>query len=462
MNESTKLLEVPSGGEINENNTNELDSALSNTDANVEKLQRITWFDASMHLIKGNLGPGCLSIPYAFISSGWLLGSSLFLLVASQGIYSMCLLTFCKRLAPDHCITFMDVAQFALGKQGQRVVQALLFLMQGGVCTVFLALISTNLQAQTGMGHVAGVFVTTIALLGVVLLQNLKDLRLLSATANLFMITAIATSAIAGMRTFMAEDLPPPIPVATSEPGDIATFVSTMFFAFEGMGLVLPVENSFTTGYASQEEAVRANRRFGKWVLPLAMSTVAGLFLLIGTAASVGFPDLDSGSITAYLAQQFPDQPWFGFVNILVIVAVFFTFPLQLTPVMEVLDEWFAPGCRPRFITNDDDSTINASCFGAHEWIARRYMVVFGCTTVVLAVENLSLLISLFGAVGQTGLALLPCLIHLNLQWQGIAPKHNVLTLVDIFTIGFSLLVMVSGVIFSVHQIIEEWNNRDN
>lgn len=155
------------------------------------------------------------------------------------------------------------------------------------------------------------------------------------------------------------------------------------------------------------------------------------------------------------------------------------------------MDEWFAPGCRPLCCTDntlststgtsaedpegpydlEDDEVVDLnvdvfiddmapynppSCFGPYEWIFRRYMVVFGCAAVVLVVDNLSLLIALFGAVGQTGLALLPCLIHLNLQWQGTVPKHNIFTLLDVMTIGFSLLVMISGVFFSVQQIIEE------
>jgi len=341
--------DTPFESEIDVSNNHDFHSALSNTSSQVhnpgtpiiletadeEQVQRITWFDASMHLIKGNLGPGCLNIPHAFALSGWLLGTGLFLLVAIQGIYSMYLLTFCKRLLPVRCHTFMDVAHYALGKPGQRTVQCLLFVLQTGVCCVFLSLIATNLQAQTDMGHTACVVFTTIALLGVVLLQKLKDLRWLSAIANVFMITAIVTSAVAGIRQFISDDLPPPPRVATSEPGDIATFVTAMFFSFEGIGLVLPVEKGFTAGYVSREEEVRANRWYGTRVLPLAMSVVATLFLLIGTTASWGFPDLTSGSITAYLAQRFPDQAWFGFVNILVMLAVLLTFPLQLTPAME-------------------------------------------------------------------------------------------------------------------------------
>ena len=457
--------------------------------------QRINWFEASMHLIKGNLGPGCLNIPHAFVLSGWLLGCVLFIIVALQGIYSMFILTYCKSLLQEkrvHVHTFMDVAKAALGKKGQTVVQSFLFVLQAGVCCVFLSLITTNLKVQTGLsGNVCILFVT-FALLGIVLLRFLKDLRWLSTTANVLMFLAITTSAIAGIiHALHPEADQSQHKVATSNAGDIATFVSSMFFSFEGIGLVLPVENCYTAAYASMEEELKANKRYRSRVLVGAMSTVAFLFLWIGVSASLGFPDITSGSITAYLEERFPDQPWFSVVNSLVMLAVFLTFPLQLTPAMEVLDDWFGPGCQPTCGCNwtvpfdteardglviervdssdrhredalleqaDEDHilTTRPSCFGGNEWIFRRYLVVFGCAVIVLVVDDLGLLMSLFGAVGQTGLALMPCLIHYNLQKQGIAPKSKFLSVLDIFTIGFSFVVMISGLVFSVRRIVQE------
>jgi amino acid transporter len=306
------------------------------------------------------------------------------------------------------------------------------------------------------------------------------------------MLIAIMTSAIAGILQVVhhGDQLPTPHKAATSNIGDIATFASSMFFSFEGIGLVLPVENSYTAAYSSREEELQANQRYRSKVLVGAMSTVALLFLWIGISASLGFPDITSGSITAYLEERFPDQPWYGVVNSLVILAVFLTFPLQLTPAMEVLDEWFGPGCQPlcgcdwtpSMDTEDHDGLIIErvdstdahradallevatpdavvtyySCFGEYEWLVRRYLVVFGCAVVVLIVDDLGLLMSLFGAVGQTGLALMPCLIHWNLQRQGVAPKSTILSLLDLFTIGFSLVVMITGVMFSVQRIIEK------
>jgi hypothetical protein len=238
------------------------------------------------------------------------------------------------------------------------------------------------------------------------------------------------------------------------------------------------------------------------------MSFVATLFLLIGVTASLGFPDIVSGSITAYLEANNDDNAWFGIVNALVIVAVFLTFPLQLTPAMEVLDEWIVPGtmcCRNDNNDDDDDDGGNTNdglmvviqrvdstdhhradallspntpgdndnddddigivgstfptralfswFFAGQEWILRRYLFVLGCTLVVLLVDDLGLLMALFGAVGQTGLALLPCVIHRTLQAQGVAPKHRLKSILDVITISFSVLVMISGLFFSIQRI---------
>ena len=195
-------------------------------------------------------------------------------------------------------------------------------------------------------GNGVCVSVVTVALLGIVLLRFLKTLRWLSTTANAFMFIAILTAAIAGILEIVNNDDLPAPPKATNNAGDVATFVSSMFFSFEGIGLVLPVENSFvvaesSSSSSSREANTRANYQYRTRVLPGAMGTVGTLFLLIGLSASWGFPDNKSGSITAYLEERYPDQPGFGAVNSLVMVAGFLTLHVQLTLSMKVLEDWY-------------------------------------------------------------------------------------------------------------------------
>ena len=64
-----------------------------------QKHPMLSSVDASMHLMKGNLGPGCLNLPHAFAllihggstgtRNGFLLSLVFFFTVIVQGIYSM-------------------------------------------------------------------------------------------------------------------------------------------------------------------------------------------------------------------------------------------------------------------------------------------------------------------------------------------------------------------------------------
>jgi len=600
--------------------------------------KRISEFDAIQHLIKGNLGPGCLNIPHAFALSGWVLGLFLFTLVALQGIYSMILLVYCKQwlrqdrkriqremldrlqagIGDDNenengaesrgdnnstssngeIRTFMDVAHATHGRAGSICVQVLLFVLQAGVCCVFLSLIATNLHASVPSWESEWcVCLVTVLLLIVVLVKDLKELKWLSLGANCLMVAAILTASLSGLWVLLSSssetdddndnhndnnsDGEETVRVKrwTGNPAAIATFIASMFYSFEGIGLVMPVENSFvgydiedneadgnpsgSSGHHQElpsnnnndEEELRKVSRIRAFVNPVlvgSMSTVAGLFLLIGSTCGPAFPDIVDGSVTAYLTRKYPNSQWYQIINASVMVAVFLTFPLQLTPAMEVLAEWFGPGCDPvccgssngsgllccawgggaglrrdgprgngrhtvvsqtddgnddrdgedlfrdeaagvgtgrseqqqhhdlhrngLFVTDASascDNNANAvpgglrfdghagtlpknSCFGNHEWIFRRYLVVFGCALVVLSVNDLGLLMSLFGALGNTGLAAMPCLIHWKLVQTGIAPMNFLLLAVDVGTMGMSLGVAITGVVFSVQEILHK------
>lgn len=513
---------------------------------------RIGAWDASMHLIKGNLGPGCLNLPHAFGASGWLLGSCLFVTIAIQGIYSMTLLAEIKQALNDNASgptstmhfndspnyemssyqrrrrsdrtesqprrdntdetpqqqvsTFMDVAELSLGSRGKAIVQVFLFILQTGVCCVFLSLIATNLNAESPtLKQGTSILLVTLALLVVVWLRNLKDLRWLSASANFLMIVSIGTAVVAAVRQIRAEQVPLP-PKGTEDLGEIATFTSSLFFAFEGIGLVLPVENAFVGKKIEGSSATilqSRNEEYRTRVLPRAMTVVATLFGVLGITGSWAFPDIQNGSITAYLAETFPDSNWFRIVNALVMVAVFLTFPLQLTPALEVLAEWTSSSresehdsspssnacvaeddaedeeagdqtTAPRrkglqLLPTADDTTVEETIAASstppidhvdpwwkqYSWIIPRYILVLACAIVVGLVNDLGLLMSLFGAVGQTGLAAMPCLCHLALQRKGkIARAPSWKTLMDLCTILFATLVMLFGVIVSVERIL--------
>ena len=217
---------------------------------------------------------------------------------------------------------------------------------------------------------------------GLVLLRWIHDLSWLNATANAFMILAIATATIAGLIQFVQnqqqqqndnndnwQDQPTQYDVqedndstqsssssssSRSLVSRISTFAADMFFAFEGIGLVLPVENSFSAGRSptgtlttrtttspttttdpmtrttsslpttttttrrqKQEQSpsslvptTSSSSSSFSTLLIQSMTTVAALFAVIGISASLGYPHIQSGSVTAFLKHEHADNPW--------------------------------------------------------------------------------------------------------------------------------------------------------
>ena len=100
----------------------------------------------------------------------------------------------------------------------------------------------------------------------------------------------------------------------------------------------------------------------------------------------------------------------------------------------------------------EEDSLAQRRC-GVPIWILRRWTFVAVCSLVVYSVDNLSVLIGLFGAIGQTGLAAMPCAIHLALQSCGVLPKSRWRTLVDFSILIFCGCVMLFGVASSIDEM---------
>jgi hypothetical protein len=91
----------------------------------------------------------------------------------------------------------------------------------------------------------------------------------------------------------------------------------------------------------------------------------------------------------------------------------------------------------------------------SYAWLWRRWGLVVLMTVIVLMIDNdVSLLMGLFGAVGQTGLAGMPCAIHLALQYQVRVPRHTLMSIVDLLILLLTLVVMVAGCAVSVLKIV--------
>lgn len=103
-------------------------------------------FATIVHLCKGNVGPGAMSLPYGFARTGTYLSPLFFALVASICTYNMDLLLFCKSAVNNQMpMSFGQVGGDIIGKRGQVLINFFLVAMQLGICCVYFTFIATNL-----------------------------------------------------------------------------------------------------------------------------------------------------------------------------------------------------------------------------------------------------------------------------------------------------------------------------
>lgn len=118
-------------------------------------------------------------------------------------------------------------------------------------------------------------------------------------------------------------DLAPDMVIA--RPGSSPLFFATAVYSFEGIANMLPVENSL-----KDREQV--------WpLLYISMACVGFVYAAVGLLSYLAWPKVTAGSITAELAATRPGIIT-GLSSWMVIVAVIFTFPVQLFPAVELLE----------------------------------------------------------------------------------------------------------------------------
>jgi proton-coupled amino acid transporter len=240
-----------------------------------------------------------------------------------------------------------DVGQRAYGARGRQFVEISLVASQLGFCCVYLNFIAVNLKEI--MWTLSNCDITLPAW-GLILAQMpfcialsfVRDLEFFSLTNAIatFLITSglfyiigyciyhLGTNGLAGL---VEED--PPVGHGNVELGGVFLFKPMTFplfagsciYAFEGIGLVLPL-------WTTTSEELRPRYK------AVLNETIAGLlmfYLFIGTIGYLSFGDDVSAAVSSDLPH---DSAFTILVQLGYCVALLFTYPLMLFPVIQVAE----------------------------------------------------------------------------------------------------------------------------
>lgn len=375
-----------------------------------EDRKKISWTEAYVQLVKGNLGPGCLALPFAFSHCGLMESTITFFVVITIVIFGMVSLVECKRSIRSHSAavaspeTYSEVAFELLGQRGKWTTDLFLVLLQGGVCAVQVDFVSTNLHVilpDISQRMLAFMSLPVFIILSTILsLKRLTPFVTVALAAMVSAVTVVLVLAVSQMyeQGIQTKNL------QKWNLMNLPVLFGAVLYAFEGITIVLPIETQM-----AQPEKIHS-------VLLSAMGTVAGIFFAVAMLCYLAFGVIQSGSVTAELEWRGVDVNVLTLINLLLVVATVLAYPLQLVPIAEVLEDYL--DAKPRqyqMVPSADGSPV---MHAEHNVLERRFFRI-GITIIAVALaivfsSRIGLAMALVGSFAGAGLGLvLPTAMNL-------------------------------------------------
>ncbi|XP_048517035.1 proton-coupled amino acid transporter-like protein CG1139 isoform X2 [Dendroctonus ponderosae] len=394
---------------------------------------------ALIHLLKSSLGTGILAIPRAFKSAGLLVG-----LFGTIIIGLLCTHTIHILVRASHKVCaksklpslgFADTAEEAFrtgpkplrpwsrfAKNFVEIALVLTYYCGNAVYIVFITVSMTKLFSyyfpETATWDQYFKLMILIPLIICCQVRELKHLVPFSFLANTMMVVAfgitlyyifydIGQVQLADRKMFNGWE-------------GIPSFFSTVLFAMEGIGTIMPVENSMVEP-----------RFLGcPGVLNSAMSVVVCLYTAIGFFGYYKYGESTEATITRNLpSSEIAAQ----IVQASISIAVFFTFMLQFYVPLDIT--W-----------NRIKHRIPENRHNISQILLRTGLVIFVTGIAAAGGEHLGVLIDLVGAIFFSTLGLfVPALIEIIVDWDEGWGRFQWRLIKDVLIMTLAVFGLVSG-----------------
>ncbi|XP_024993444.1 amino acid transporter AVT3B-like [Cynara cardunculus var. scolymus] len=380
------------------------------------------------------VGAGVLGLPYTFMRTGWVTGFVMIFAVAGLVYRGMMLLIETRRklespLSYSKINSFGDLGFAVSGPIGRLAVDIMIIASQAGFCVGYLIFIgntlanlfnSTPIESRhylNATSRIWGLQAKTFYIwscfpfqLGLNAIPTLTLLAPMSIFADIVDVGAMAVVMVEDINVFMKST------TTVYAFGSFPMFcygLGVALFSFEGIGMALPLESE-----------AKDKKNFGT-VLAWAMAFIAAMYGFFGLLGYFAFGENTRDIITANMGKGILSS----LVQLGLCINLFFTFPLMMHPVYEVMERRYWEG---RY------------CL----WM--RWVLVMVVSLVALFVPNFTDFLSLVGSSTCCILGLvLPSLFHY------ITFKNEMQRKESMWDLGMIVLGVILGVLGTWFSLIE-------
>ncbi|KAL8952302.1 MAG: hypothetical protein Q9222_001791 [Ikaeria aurantiellina] len=287
---------------------------------------RSTPLGAASMLLKSFVGTGVLFLPKAYLNGGMLFSNLVLLGVAALSYYCFILLVQ-TRLKVE--ASFGDMGGILYGQWLRALILSSVALSQIGFVSAYIVFTSENLQAfilavsncRTWIDIKFMVLMQLIIFLPLSLIRDISALSLTAYIADFFIMLGLLYLYYYDIFTIVVHK--GFADVVNFNPQSWSLFIGTAIFTFEGVGLIIPIQ-----------ESMRHPSKFPP-VLAAVMMIITVVFVSMGALSYAAF---GSSTKTVVLLNLPQDDKFVNAVQFLYSLAIILSTPLQLFPAIRIIE----------------------------------------------------------------------------------------------------------------------------